>query len=75
MPFHVRLRFGPPPSPAITGTWDSEATAERKFRGFIGRYGSRADVRIELLEETADGQLIVVRRWTKDHGEETRPRS
>ncbi|GAA1553411.1 hypothetical protein GCM10009731_04450 [Streptomyces globosus] len=40
MPFHVRLRFGPPPSPAVTGTWDSEATAERKFRGFIGRYGT-----------------------------------
>ncbi|MFF4648250.1 hypothetical protein [Streptomyces sp. NPDC001389] len=49
MPFLVRLRFGPPSSPAVTGTWDSEATAERKFRGFIGRYGSRADVRIEEL--------------------------
>ncbi|MFG2298533.1 hypothetical protein [Streptomyces sp. NPDC048603] len=47
MPFHVRLRFGPPSSPAVTGTWDSDATAERKFRGFIGRYGSRADVRIQ----------------------------
>ncbi|MFG3350275.1 hypothetical protein ACGF1Z_35120 [Streptomyces sp. NPDC048018] len=51
MPFHVRLRFGPPSSPAVTGTWDSEATAERKFRGLIGRYGSRADVRIEEQAE------------------------
>lgn len=47
VPFHVRLRFGPPFSPAVTGTWDSSESAERKFRGFIGRYGSQADVRIE----------------------------
>ncbi|MEU4729547.1 hypothetical protein [Streptomyces sp. NPDC023588] len=73
VPFHVRLRFGPPTSPAVTGTWSSSEIAERKFRGFIGRYGSRADVRIELLEETASGQLIVAKRWTKDRGEETRP--
>ncbi|GAA2650766.1 hypothetical protein GCM10010425_74330 [Streptomyces spororaveus] len=67
MPFHVRLRFGPPSSPAVTGTWDSEATAERKFRGFIGRYGSRADVRIELWSETG-GNRERLRTWTKERG-------
>ncbi|MFD6113781.1 hypothetical protein ACFWG0_27235 [Streptomyces yangpuensis] len=68
MPFHVRLRFGPPSSPAVTGTWDSAATAERKFRGFIGRYGSQADVRIELVEDGPEGERIV-RSWTWERGE------
>ncbi|MFD0271081.1 hypothetical protein ACFVGY_31615 [Streptomyces sp. NPDC127106] len=68
MPFHVRLRFGPPSSPAVTGTWDSDATAERKFRGFIGRYGSQADVRIELVEDGPEGERIV-RSWTRERGE------
>lgn len=48
------------------------AVADGKFRGFVGRYASQeADVRIELMAEIADGQLIVVNRWTKDRGEET----
>ncbi|WP_411107267.1 hypothetical protein [Streptomyces sp. cmx-4-9] len=68
MPFHVRLRFGPPSSPAVTGTWDSETTAERKFRGFIGRYGSQADVRIELVEDGPQGEHTV-RSWTRERGE------
>ncbi|MGW7329590.1 hypothetical protein ACWGIU_13560 [Streptomyces sp. NPDC054840] len=51
VPFHLRLRFGPPISPSVTGTWDSSKTAERTFRGSIGRYGSRADVRIEEQAE------------------------
>ncbi|MFJ1869414.1 hypothetical protein ACIOD1_32995 [Streptomyces sp. NPDC088097] len=68
MPFHVRLRFGPPPSPAITGTWSSSESAERKFRGFIGRYGSQADVRIELIEEGSEGEHTV-RSWTRERGE------
>ncbi len=68
MPFHVRLRFGPPPSPAVTGTWSSSENAERKFLGFIGRYGSRADVRIELIEEGPEGEHTV-RSWTRERGE------
>ncbi|GGZ94969.1 hypothetical protein GCM10010371_63550 [Streptomyces subrutilus] len=68
MPFHIRLRFGPPSSTAVTGTWHSEATAERKFRGFIGRYGSQADVRIELVEDGPQGEHTV-RSWTRERGE------
>ncbi|MFB7178477.1 hypothetical protein ACFCYI_12300 [Streptomyces sp. NPDC056257] len=57
MPFHVRLRFGPPPSPAVTGTWDGSEIAERKFRGFIGRYGSRENVRIEDQADSARQEI------------------
>ncbi|WP_318212423.1 hypothetical protein [Streptomyces sp. SJL17-1] len=59
MLFHVRLRFGSPSSPAVTGTWDSDATAARKFRGLMGRYGSRADVRIKLVEDGPQGEHTV----------------
>ncbi|MFB7260694.1 hypothetical protein ACFCXH_00795 [Streptomyces nojiriensis] len=68
MPFHVRLRFGPPPSPAATGTWDNPETAERKFKGLIGRYGSQAEVRIELVEDGPQGERTV-RSWTREGGE------
>ncbi|UUU37508.1 hypothetical protein [Streptomyces sp. NBC_00162] len=72
---HVTLAFQPGP-PGVKGAWADGSVADRKFRGFVGRYASQeGDVRIELLEETASGQLIVVKRWTKDRGEETRPRS
>ncbi|MFD9078161.1 hypothetical protein [Streptomyces erythrochromogenes] len=72
MPFHVRLRFGPPSSPAVTGTWDSSESAERKFRGFIGRYGSQTDVRIELIEDVPAGERVV-RSWTHERGEREEP--
>ncbi|KOU62699.1 hypothetical protein [Streptomyces sp. IGB124] len=68
MTFHVRLRLGLPSSPAVCGTWDTSAAAERKFRGFIGRYGSRADVRIELVEDGPQGEHTV-RSWTRERGE------
>ncbi|MFD3330344.1 hypothetical protein [Streptomyces sp. NPDC058701] len=74
MAHHVTLSFQPGP-PGVKGTWTAAAVADRKFRGFVGRYASQeGDVCIELLEETASGELIVVKRWTKDRGEETRPR-
>ncbi len=69
---HVTVAFQPGP-PGVKGAWADGAVAEKKFRGFVGTYGSQEGVRIELLEETAGGQLIVVKRWTKDRGEETRP--
>ncbi|WP_405533753.1 hypothetical protein OG592_42275 (plasmid) [Streptomyces avidinii] len=55
----------------MKGAWAYGAVAERKFRGFLGTYGGQEGVRIELLEETASGQHIVVKRWTKHRGEET----
>ncbi|MEU9415944.1 hypothetical protein [Streptomyces sp. NPDC048272] len=61
--YHVTVRHRPGP-PGVSGTWADGGIAERKFTGFVGRYGTGADgVRIELLSEAADGQLAMMRVW------------
>jgi hypothetical protein len=62
--FHVRLRFSAN-GPAVTGDWRVLDTAERKFTGWVGTYGSLDHVIIQLVEETNDGQETVVKSWTK----------
>ncbi|MEU2453861.1 hypothetical protein ABZ605_27760 [Streptomyces sp. NPDC012765] len=66
--YHVTIRHKPGP-PGVTGTWTDAAIAERKFTGFVGRYGGGADgVRIELLAETAEGELRVLQAWPPEPG-------
>ncbi|MFG2987150.1 hypothetical protein ACGFYQ_38890 [Streptomyces sp. NPDC048258] len=56
-----------PGGPKAEGTWEAEASAVKRFRGFIGTHGSD-DVTITLWAET-DGIRRRLRTWTKDHGE------
>ncbi|WP_405681113.1 hypothetical protein OG239_00630 [Streptomyces sp. NBC_00868] len=64
--FHVSMTFTPG-GPKVEGTWEAEASAVNRFRGFIGTHGSD-DVTITLWAET-DGIRRRLRTWTKDHGE------
>ncbi|MBT2611418.1 hypothetical protein J7I97_24955 [Streptomyces sp. ISL-87] len=64
--FHVSMTFTPG-GPKVEGTWEAEASAVKRFRGFIGTHGSD-DVTITLCAET-DGIRRRLRTWTKDHGE------
>ncbi|MFI5800707.1 hypothetical protein [Streptomyces sp. NPDC051677] len=41
--------------PIMEGWWEERATADRKYLGWIGAYGSRAGARVTLVdEETGD---------------------
>ena len=43
--------------PTMHGWWTDRATADRKFRSWIGDYGSTNGARITLTDET-DGQQL-----------------
>jgi hypothetical protein len=43
--------------PTMHGWWGSQATADRKFRSWIGDYGSTAGARITLTDEHDGRQL------------------
>jgi hypothetical protein len=45
------------------GDWFSLETAERKFRSWIGSYGSMPGARIMLAEQAADETWIELRAW------------
>ncbi|UUU37731.1 hypothetical protein [Streptomyces sp. NBC_00162] len=66
MAHHVTAAFQPGP-PGVKGAWADGADAERKFRGFLGTYGSQEGVRIVLWAES-DGERERLRTWTKDRG-------
>lgn len=67
--YRVRVVFVPG-GPAVTGTWSDARTAERKFRGQIGTYGSHPTVRTTLDEEEPDGHWRTAAEWTRDGGEQ-----
>ncbi|MET9959654.1 hypothetical protein ABZ128_11410 [Streptomyces sp. NPDC006326] len=64
--FHVSMTFTPG-GPNVEGAWETEASAVKRFRSFIGTHGSDG-VTITLWAET-DGIRHRLRTWTKDHGE------
>ncbi|MFE3527012.1 hypothetical protein ACFXOD_36660 [Streptomyces sp. NPDC059161] len=66
--YRVSLQFTPPGGPAVTGYWDEQATAERKWRADIGVYGSHETALITLSELLEDGSWRVVVDWTRDAG-------
>ncbi|MFF4146668.1 hypothetical protein ACFY0A_36225 [Streptomyces sp. NPDC001698] len=45
--------------PAMHGWWGREATAGRKFRDWVGEYGSARSARITLTDEDTDTVLMV----------------
>ncbi|MFG3364687.1 hypothetical protein ACGF0K_06890 [Streptomyces sp. NPDC048156] len=47
----------------MDGRWIDLATALRKFRSWLGSYGSMPGARIELSVQTADGTWIELRAW------------
>ncbi|MFF1760395.1 hypothetical protein [Streptomyces sp. NPDC058266] len=47
----------------MDGRWADLATALRKFRSWIGSYGSMPGARIELAEQAADDTWNELRAW------------
>lgn len=43
--------------PVVHGWWSDRTTADRKYRGWIGDYGSRSGARITLTD-TATGEQL-----------------
>ncbi|MFE4874067.1 hypothetical protein [Streptomyces sp. NPDC056682] len=67
--YRVTLRFVPG-GPAVTGDWADPATAERKWKGHIGIYGSHPTAAITLTEQLPDGGWQTGVAWTRDGGEQ-----
>ncbi|MFF8589912.1 hypothetical protein ACF061_00490 [Streptomyces sp. NPDC015220] len=53
--YHLLLSSGG--RPVQHGWWGSEATARRKFVGWVGEYGSMPGARITLTDETTGATL------------------
>jgi hypothetical protein len=68
MGFEVSLQFTPPDGPCVTGWWADEATADRKWRSWVGTHGSHPTACIRLAEQTAAGP-VPVKTWTRETGE------
>ncbi|MER7952384.1 hypothetical protein ABTY59_33830 [Streptomyces sp. NPDC096079] len=62
MPYIVTLKFKSG-GPRVTGTWDDEDPADRRFRSWVGLYGSDTTTVITLTEQTPDGGERLIRRW------------
>ncbi|MFJ5973494.1 hypothetical protein [Streptomyces sp. NPDC093060] len=55
--YHLLLSSGG--RPVQHGWWGSEALARRKFRNWVGEYGSMPEPRITLTDEETGEQLAV----------------
>lgn len=64
--WEVVLQFAPPDGPCITGAWEDESIATRKWSALVGSHGSHPTVVIDLIDVGADGRRSLVRSWT--HG-------
>ncbi|AJF70308.1 hypothetical protein [Streptomyces vietnamensis] len=63
MPYVVALQFVPG-GPRVTGTWNEEGPADRRFLTWLGLYGvPGAATVIALAERTPDGLERLIRRW------------
>ncbi|MFE5199023.1 hypothetical protein ACFQ93_35905 [Streptomyces sp. NPDC056601] len=47
----------------MDGQWSNIATAERKFRSWIGSYSAIASARITLAEQAADSTWTELNAW------------
>lgn len=50
-------------STVMDGRWVDLATAQRKFRSWIGSYGSMPGARIELAGQAADDTWTELKAW------------
>ncbi|MFB7454673.1 hypothetical protein [Streptomyces sp. NPDC056194] len=55
MSYVAALQFVPS-GPRVTGTWNDEAPAERRFLTWVGLYSGHPTAVITLAEVTADGR-------------------
>ncbi|MEV8590928.1 hypothetical protein AB0424_28710 [Streptomyces sp. NPDC051180] len=62
MPYIVAIRYVPG-GPRVTGEWDDEPTADRKFRAWVGLYGVPGPTVITLVEQTPDGRERLIKQW------------
>ncbi|WP_406100854.1 hypothetical protein OG698_01060 [Streptomyces sp. NBC_01003] len=47
----------------MQGEWSIRETGERKFRSWIGSYGSVPGARVALAEQAADGSWVELKAW------------
>ncbi|WP_431776291.1 hypothetical protein [Streptomyces cucumeris] len=66
----ARLQFATA-GPAVEGEWTVPGTAQDRYTEWVGLYGSKPNVVIQLIEE-ADGRRRVRKTWT-DQGETEGP--
>lgn len=52
--------------PRVEGQWTGSQTADRKYLGFVGDYGSRPGTTVSLIKETAGGECRVRRTWPEN---------
>jgi hypothetical protein len=57
LPDRFRVTLAAADRQVMNGWWTSEATARRKFRGWIGEHGSRPGARITLVDEETGAVL------------------
>ncbi|MFD7204377.1 hypothetical protein [Streptomyces sp. NPDC059893] len=50
----------------MQGEWSIRETGERKFRSWIGSYGSILTARVALAEQAADGSWVELKAWPED---------
>jgi hypothetical protein len=70
--YSVTLRFRPD-GPAAYGEWDQEATADQRYRSYVGLYGSQPAVTVRL-DQLAGGHVQVLRQWPSIEGAKVEPR-
>ncbi|MFE5681709.1 hypothetical protein [Streptomyces sp. NPDC056512] len=47
----------------MQGEWPIRETGERKFRSWIGSYGSMPGARVALAEQAGDGVWVELKAW------------
>ncbi|MCX5240459.1 hypothetical protein [Streptomyces prunicolor] len=52
--------------PRVKGQWTKYETADQKYLGFVGDYGSRPGTTVSLIEEIPDGECRVRRTWPEN---------
>ncbi|MET9954466.1 hypothetical protein ABZ135_23385 [Streptomyces sp. NPDC006339] len=62
MPYVAVIQFREG-GPRVTGTWDEQEPAERRWTSWVGLYGSAPGALVSLVEQTPDGTERLVKRW------------
>jgi hypothetical protein len=71
LPYRVTLRFRAD-GPAVTGEWAEQETADRRYRSYVGLYGSLPAVTIRL-DQLAGGHVQVLKEWPPNEGAKVEP--
>ncbi|MFE2684478.1 hypothetical protein [Streptomyces mirabilis] len=59
--------------PAVTGQWESDATARATYKAWVGTYTDNPAVVVQFTAEDEDGVQQIVRKWEVDRETVTEP--